>query len=73
MLSWDVAKYRDLVTGVYRLHLLFAAAVCGIDVWAGMPGWWTLAEGGTVATVAVVIGGVNRRAGRQRWPQARNT
>lgn len=64
MLSWDVARYRDLITGMYRLHLLFAAAVCGIDVWAGMPGWWTLAEGGTIAVVAVVIGEVNRRAKR---------
>ena len=66
MLSWDVARYRDLVTGMYRLHLLFAATIAGIDVWAGMPGWWTLAEAGTIASVAVVIGEVNRRAKRQR-------
>ena len=64
MLSWDVVRYRDLVTGMYRLHLLFAAAVGGIDVWAGMPWWWTLAEGGTIAAVALVIGEVNRRAKR---------
>ena len=66
MLSRDVVKYRELVTGVYRLHLLFALTVCGVDLWAGMPGWWTLAEGGTIAAVAVGIGAVNRRAARQR-------
>lgn len=64
MLSWDVVRYRDLITGMYRLHLVFAAAVCGIDLWAGMPWWWTLSEGGTIAVVALVIGEVNRRAGR---------
>lgn len=65
MLSWDVVRYRDLVTGMYRLHLLFALTVCGIDLWAGMPWWWTLAEGGTIAAVAVGIGAVNRRAARR--------
>jgi hypothetical protein len=64
MLSWDVRRYRDLITGMYRLHLLFALTVCGIDLWSGMPAWWTLVEGGTIAVVAVVIGGMNRRAGR---------
>lgn len=64
MLSWDVVRYRDLIAGMYRLHLAFAATVFGIDLWAGMPWWWTVAEGGTIAAVAVVIGGLNRRAGR---------
>ena len=66
MLAWDVVRYRDLITGMYRLHLLFAATVCGIDLWAGQPWWWTLAEGGTIAAVAVYIGRLNRRAARQR-------
>jgi hypothetical protein len=64
MLARDVVRYRDLIAGVYRLHLVFAAAVCGIDLWAGMPGWWTLSEGGTIAVVALAIGEVNRRAKR---------
>lgn len=64
MLSWDVIRYRALITGMYRLHFLFAVTICGIDLWAGMPWWWTLSEGGTIAVVAVVIGAVNRRAER---------
>jgi hypothetical protein len=62
LLSTDVRRYRPMIPWVYRIHLAFAAAVFGIDLFAGMPVWWTVAEGGTIAVVAVVILGVNRRA-----------
>lgn len=64
LLAFDVRAYRRLITGVYRLHLLFAATVFGIDLYAGLPWWWTAAEGGTIAVVAGVILAVNRVAGR---------
>lgn len=63
-LAADVVRYRRLIEWVYVLHLLFAAAVFGIDLYAGMPGWWTAAEAGTIAAVAVVVLAVNRAAKR---------
>jgi hypothetical protein len=49
---------------MYVIHLAFAATILGIDLFAGMPTWWTAAEAGTIAAVAVVILAVNRRAKR---------
>jgi hypothetical protein len=68
LLSTDVRRYRPLIPWVYRIHLLFAATVLGIDLFAGMPAWWTVAEAGTIGTVAVVILALNRRAARSDFP-----
>lgn len=62
MLAYDVRAYRRLIDRVYLLHLTFALTMFGIDLFAGMPVWWTAAEAGTIACVAVVILLVNRRA-----------
>jgi hypothetical protein len=62
LLAGDVRKYRELIGRVYLLHLAFALTVLGIDLVAGMPPWWTLAEGGTIACVAVAVLLINRRA-----------
>jgi hypothetical protein len=64
LLSTDVRAYRRLITRVYQIHLVFAATVFCIDVYAGLPWWWTVTEGGTIAGVAGVILTVNRRAER---------
>ncbi len=62
MLASDVRKYRQLIDRMYLLHLAFALTILGIDLFAGMPLWWTVAEGGTIASVAVVVLRVNQRA-----------
>lgn len=64
LLSADVRRYRPMIPWLYRIHLLFAATVLCIDLFAGMPAWWAASEAGTIATVAVVILAVNRWADR---------
>ncbi len=63
-LTTDVRRYRRLIDRVYVLHFLFALTMLGIDLHAGMPGWWTAAEVGTIGVVAVMIFGVNQIAKR---------
>jgi hypothetical protein len=63
-LTADVRRYRRLIDRVYVLHVLFALTLLGIDLHAGMPGWWTAAEVGTIGVVAVMIFGVNQIAKR---------
>lgn len=62
LVSTDVRRYRPLIAPLYGLHLAFAAAVLGIDLYAGMPMWWTAAEAGTIGGVAVLGLALNRRA-----------
>lgn len=64
LLSTDVRRYRPMIRWLYRIHLAFAGVMLGIDLYAGMPAWWTAAEAGTVAAGAVVILAVNRWAVR---------
>jgi hypothetical protein len=61
-LAADVRRYRRLIDWMYVTHFLFAMTMLGIDLHAGMPGWWTASEVGTIATVAVAIFTVNQVA-----------
>jgi hypothetical protein len=63
-LASDVRRHRRLIDWVYVLHFLFALTMLGIDLNAGMPGWWTVAEVGTIGAVAVVVFTVNQIAKR---------
>ena len=69
LVSTDVPRYRPLITPLYGLHLMFAGAMLGIDLFAGMPVWWTVAEVGTIGGFAAVALAVNRRA-RLVWRAA---
>ena len=62
LVSTDVRRYRPLVGPLYAAHLVFALALLGIDLYAGMPGWWTAGEVGAVAGIAAAVLLVNRRA-----------
>jgi hypothetical protein len=65
VLASDVRRYRRFIDWMYTIHLLFALTVLGIDLYAGMPRWWTAAEVGTISAVAVTVLTVNRVAKRQ--------
>src|SRR6478672_4148199 len=51
LVSTDVRRYRPLIAPLYFLHLAFATAMLGIDLFAGMPLWWTATEVGAIAGV----------------------
>jgi hypothetical protein len=54
-LSFDVPRFRPLIAFLGGLHLYFGLALLGTDLAAGMPWYWTLAEGPGIAAVGVVI------------------
>lgn len=65
VLASDVRRYRRFIDWMYAaIHFLFALTMLGIDLFAGMPGWWTAAEVGTIRAVAVTIFTVNQMAKR---------
>src|SRR5512134_3443624 len=53
--STDPLRYRPLILLLGGTNLLLGAALVGIDWSAGMPRWWTLAEGPTVIVIGLVL------------------
>lgn len=64
VLASDVRRYRRLIDWMYVIHFLFALTMLGIDLFAGMPAWWTISEVGTIGAVAVMVFTVNQIAKR---------
>lgn len=61
--SLDVPRYRPLIVLLGALNGLFGAACFAVDVWAGMPVWWTALEGPVIVAAAVVTVTLARRGG----------
>jgi hypothetical protein len=79
-ISFDVDRYRPLITFLAVIALAHGAVMLGIDLAEGMPLWWTAVEGpGFSATGGVVLsllvldgrGGATRRAKQPRIDAAR--
>jgi hypothetical protein len=51
LLSTNVRRYVPVITYVSIMNVVFGAFVLGIDVYAGMPWYWTLIEGPPVAAI----------------------
>lgn len=55
VLSSDVRRMRPAIRVLALLNLLFGVLVFGIDLHAGLPWYWTAAEGPPVVGVALVL------------------
>jgi hypothetical protein len=54
LLSGDVRRFRRIVRYVSIMDVVLGVLLPGIDLHAGLPWWWTLAEGPPLA----VLGGI---------------
>lgn len=61
-LNWD--RYRPAVPVLAALHIALGCAMLAVDLDAGMPWYWTAAEGPGLIGFAIVVLAVNRRAKR---------
>ncbi len=64
LISRDPVKYRTLVWYLAVMNVLFGTIILAIDIHAGLPLVWTLLEGPPVVAFGIVIGLLNRQAGR---------
>ena len=62
-ISFDLAKYRSLLGFLILVHWLHGTLMLGIDLWAGMPWWWSAGEGPPIMAFAAILGVLYRR-----WP-----
>jgi hypothetical protein len=60
LISGDPVKYRTIVQFVAVMNILFGAIILLIDLHAGMPLFWTVAEGPPIMAFGVVIAFLNR-------------
>ena len=56
--STDPVRHRPLILLLGGTNVLLGVALLGIGLSAGMPGWWTLAEGPTVIVIGLVLLGL---------------
>jgi hypothetical protein len=62
--SFDIARYRGMIAFLGWAAVVHGALLVGIDVSQGMPAWWTLIEGPSLAVIGIVVLLLLRRRGR---------
>jgi hypothetical protein len=55
----DPMGLRPIVSYVAFVNVAFGAIMVGVDLYSGMPLWWTLAEGPPIAAMGVAIALLN--------------
>lgn len=66
LVAFDVRRYRLLVVFVAWMEVLLGVMLTGIDLHAGMPVWWTLAEGPPVLLTGLAVAYLVRSVPRVR-------
>lgn len=64
LVSRDVRRFGPLITYLAWVTMAFGVVITGIDALAGMPTYWTLAEGPPTFVVGLMILLLNRRVQR---------
>jgi hypothetical protein len=65
LISTDPVRYRAIVTYVAIMNVIFGIIMTAIDLHAGLPLWWTLAEGPPITALGVALAILNRQ--QPRW------
>jgi hypothetical protein len=63
-ITLDWQRYRPAVPLLAWLHVAFGGAMLAVDLDAGMPWWWSAAEGPPLAVMGLVMLMLYRRAKR---------
>jgi hypothetical protein len=60
LVSADPVKYRTIVDYIGVLNVTFGAMLVGIDLYAGLPWWWTAFEGPAIIPFGILLLFLNR-------------
>jgi len=55
IVSRDPVRHREIVTYLVFMNITFGAMLIAIDLHAGLPEWWTFAEGPFVIAMGILI------------------
>jgi hypothetical protein len=60
IVATDPSRFRRIVWYVAGMNVTFGVMMVAVDVEAGMPSWWTIAEGPPIVVFGILIGLLNR-------------
>ena len=60
IVSTDLARYRSIVRYLVFMNVGLGLMLVAIDVHAGLPFWWTVAEGPSLIVMGLLIALLNR-------------
>jgi hypothetical protein len=60
LIARDLVRYRSIIGYVGVMNVVFGMLLVAIDLQAGLPLWWTIAEGPPIAAFGVVVLYLNR-------------
>jgi len=60
-LSTDVRRHKSVIVVVAWATAVMGVILTGVDLWAPMPIWWTLAEGPWIVLIGLVLMSLARR------------
>ena len=66
IIAQDPRRYRAIVWYVAIMNVLFGLMILAIDVAAGMPGYWSAAEGPPIVAFGVAIAALNQSLSTDR-------
>ena len=55
LVSTDVVRYRPILVYLWNLNIAFGIMLVVIDLYAGLPWWWTAFEGPPIALLGVLL------------------
>jgi hypothetical protein len=55
VVSTNVRRFRPVVRFLGIKNLLFGTMILALDLWCGLPWWWTLNEGPPIAAVGLAV------------------
>ena len=55
VVAHDPVRLRPIVTYLAAFNIIFGVLLIAIDMHAGMPAWWTIAEGPVVIVIGILI------------------
>lgn len=55
VVSTNVRRFRPVVRFLGIKNMLFGTMILALDLWCGLPWWWTLNEGPPIAVVGLAV------------------
>lgn len=57
----DPARFKPIVIYLAAFNIIFGAMLIAIDFHAGMPAWWTIAEGPSIIVIGLLLAMFGRK------------
>ena len=71
LVSSDPVRYRPILNYIGIVNVTFGLMLIAIDLFAGMPWWWTAFEGPAIIPFGILLLMLNRASARQERMQQR--